>query len=122
VSEQSEAVRVLEDLWAMTDAQQWDKIPDLFDPAVQVRYVHTGEVLDVDSYVRLNREYPGRWHAAVHDIVGDGDRAVSCTRIYDDEQTYWVASFATIRSGRITDLVEVWTEGGQQPPPTRPSV
>jgi len=122
MAEQSEAVQVLEDLWVMIDAQQWDKIPDLLDPAVQVRYVHTGEVMDADSYVRLNRDYPGRWRAAVHDMVGDGDRAVSCTRIYDSEQTFWVASFATTRDGRITELVEVWTDAGQQPPPNRPSV
>ena len=64
MAEHYEAVRVLEDLWALIDAQQWDKIPDLLDPAVQVRYVHTGEVLDVESYVRVNRDYPGRWHAA----------------------------------------------------------
>lgn len=121
MAEHYEAARVLEDLWAMIDAQQWDKIPDLLDPAVQVRYVHTGEVFDVESYVRLNRDYPGRWHAAVTDLVGDGDRAVSCTRIYDAEMTYWVASFATIRNGRITEMVEVWTDAGQQPPSNRPS-
>ena len=120
MAEHYEAVRVLNDLWAVIETQQWDKIPDLLDPAVQVRYVHTGELLDAESYVRLNRDYPGRWHAAVHDMVGDGDRAVSRTRIYDAGQTFWVASFATTRDGRITELVEVWTDAGQQPPPIGP--
>jgi len=122
MAEHYESVRVLHDLWEMIETQQWDKIPDLLDPAVRVRYVHTGEVMDVGSYVRLNRDYPGRWHAEVHEMVGDGDRAASCTRIYDGEQTFWVASFATTRDGRITELVEVWTEAGQQPPLHRPSV
>jgi hypothetical protein len=121
MAEHHGAVRVLSDLWEMIETQQWDKIPDLLDPEVRVRYVHTGELLDAESYVRLNRDYPGRWHAAVHDMVGDGDRAVSCTRIFDAELTFWVASFATIRDGRITEMVEVWTEAGQQPPPSRPS-
>jgi len=120
MAEHYEAVRVLNDLWQMIEMQQWDKIPDLLDPAVQVRYVHTGEVMDAESYVRLNRDYPGRWHAAVHDMVGDDDRAASCTRIYDGEQTFWAASFATTRNGRITELVEVWTDAGQQPSPSRP--
>jgi len=121
MAEHYDAVQVLSDLWALTDAQQWDKIADLLDPSVRVRYVHTGELLDAESYLRINRDYPGRWHAAVHDMVGDGDRAASCTRIYDGEQTYWVGSFATTRNGRITDLVEVWTDAGQQPPPGRPA-
>jgi hypothetical protein len=119
MAEHYEAVRVLTDLWELIETQRWDKIPDLLDPAVQVRYVHTGEVMDAESYVRLNRDYPGRWHAAVHDMVGDGDRAVSCTRVDDGEQTFWAASFATTRNGRITELVEVWTDAGQQPPPER---
>jgi hypothetical protein len=121
MAENNEAVRVLNGLWEMIETQQWDKIPDLLDPAVQIRWVHTGEVLDAEGYVRVNRDYPGRWHAAVHDMVGDGARAVSRTRIYDEQQTFWVASFATARNGRITDMVEVWTEAGQQPPPDRPS-
>jgi hypothetical protein len=120
MAEHEEAVRVLADLWEMIGTQQWDKMPDLLDPAVRVRYVHTGELFDAESYVRVNRDYPGRWHASVHDIVGDGDRAASCTRIYDEEQTFWVASFATTRNGRITELTEMWTESGQQPPPGRP--
>ena len=120
MAEHEESVRVLYDLWELTDTQQWDKIQDLLDPAVQIRYVHTGEELDAESYVRLNREYPGRWHAAVHDMVGNGDRAVSRTRVHDGDQTFWVASFVTTRNGRITELVEVWTDAGQQPPP-RPS-
>ncbi len=119
VVEYGEAAQVLGDLWAMIETQQWDKIADLLDPAVQVRYVHTGEVLNAERYVRINRDYPGRWHAAVSDIVGGGDHAASCTRVYDGDQTFWVASFATTRDGRITELVEVWTEAGQQPPPSR---
>jgi hypothetical protein len=121
MAEHYEAVRVLDDLWEMIEKQQWDKIPDLLDPAVRISYVHTGELFDAESYVRLNRDYPGRWHATVHDMVGNGDRAVSRTRIYDSEQTFWVASFATTRDGKLTELVEVWTDAGQQPPPDRPS-
>jgi len=122
MAEHREAVRVLGDLWELIETQQWDKIPDLLDPTVQVSFVHTGEVMDAESWVRLNRDYPGRWHAVVHDMVGDGDRAASRTRVYDGEQTFWAASFATTRNGRITELVEVWTDAGQQPPPDRPSI
>jgi hypothetical protein len=120
MAEHDQAARVLNELWEMIEMQHWDKIPELLDPAVRISYLHTGELLDAESYVRTNRDYPGRWHAAVHDMVGDGDRAVSRTRIYDGEQTFWVASFATVREGRLTELVEVWTEAGQQPPPHRP--
>lgn len=117
----SEAVRVLTNLWELIDAQRWDELTDVLDPAVDVRYVHTGEQMDAAGFIRLNRDYPGRWRARIVDIVGAGDRAVSRTHVTDGTENHWVASFATTKAGRITELVEVWTEGGQSPPPGRPA-
>jgi hypothetical protein len=51
--------------------------------------------------------------------VSAGERAVSRTRVSDGQQAYHVASFATVRGGLITDLVEVWSESGQLPPADR---
>lgn len=116
-----EAAKVLSDLWELIDAQQWDRIRELLDPDVQISYVHTGEILDADTFIRLNREYPGSWRAELVDLVGDGDRAVSRARLSDGHETLWVASFATAKGGRITELTEVWTDGGQEPPPGRPN-
>jgi len=121
MSDGNEAARVLADLWQLIDTQQWDRIPDLLDPAMRVRYVHTGEVLDAPAFVQLNRDYPGRWRATVEDVIGEGDRAVSLTCVTDGAAGHWVASFATTRAGRITGLVEVWTEAGQDVPPGRPA-
>ena len=116
MADHDEATRVLTDLWQLIDSQRWDAMADLLDPAVQVDYVHTGERMDGAGFIQLNRDYPGRWYAQIADIVGDGERAVSRTRVTDGAETYWVASFATTKAGRITELVEVWTEGGQSPP------
>ena len=110
---------MLAELWTLIDSRQWDRIFDLLDPAMQVRWVHTGEVIDAARYVELNRTYPGRWRASVEDVIGEGDRAVSRTYVTDGAVGHWVASFATTRSGQITELVEVWTEAGQDPPPSR---
>ena len=115
-----QAPRVLADLWQLIDTQQWDQIFDLLDPGVRVRYVHTGEVLDAARFVQLNRDYPGRWHASVEDVIGQGDRAVSLTHVTDGAAGYWVASFVRTRAGCITELVEVWTEAGQDVPASRP--
>lgn len=116
-----EAARVLASLWELIGSEQWDGISDLLDPQVRISYVHTGEVFDGAGFVRLNREYPGRWHVDVLDMVGDDRRAVSLASLRGGAETYWVASFATTRDGRITELTEVWTDGGQEPPPSRRS-
>jgi len=114
-----EAAQALSGLWELIGSQQWDRISDVLDPDVRISYVHTGEVFDGEGFVRLNREYPGTWHVDVLDMVGDGQRAVSRARLRGGQETYWVASFATTRDGRITELTEVWTDGGQEPPPSR---
>ena len=114
-----ETAQVLAGLWELIGAQQWDRMSDLLDPEVRISYVHTGEVFDREGFVRLNRDYPGSWQVDVLDMVGAGHRAVSRARLSDGQETYWVASFATARDGRITELTEVWTDGGQEPPPDR---
>jgi SnoaL-like domain len=119
VAANDEAARVLASLWDLIGAQQWDRISELLDAEVRISYVHTGEVFDGEGFVRLNRDYPGSWHVDVLDTVADGHRAVSRARLSDGQETYWVASFATTRDGRITELTEVWTDGGQEPPPGR---
>jgi hypothetical protein len=121
MTKQDEASGVLAQLWARIGARQWDRIAELLDPGVTVRYVHTGEVLDADGFVRANSDYPGQWRVAVEEIVGDGERAVALARVYDDEQTFYVASFASTAGGRITAMTEVWTDTGQPPHPSRSS-
>lgn len=117
----SEASGTLRELWARIGARDWEGLGGLLDPVLVVQYTHTGETFDPAGFVRLNREYPGRWYVTVEDVVGDGERAVSRARLTDGQQTYHVASFATVRGGRITGLVEVWSESGLAAPAERRS-
>ncbi|WP_166355487.1 nuclear transport factor 2 family protein [Phytoactinopolyspora limicola] len=110
------AAAVLRQLWELIDVQDWDGLSAVLDPDVHVLYVHTGERLDRAGYVRLNREYPGSWRAEILDLVATADRVVSHVRVTDAGREFHVASFGTVRSGRLVELVEVWTEGQQQPP------
>jgi hypothetical protein len=119
MTEHADASQVLTAMWARIDAQQWDRLTELLDPGLQVHYVHTGELLDFNGFLRANRDYPGRWRTAVEELVGNGSRAVSRTRIYDDESVFYVASFVTTAGGRITAMTEVWTDTGQPPHPSR---
>lgn len=122
--EPTEAGVVLRAWWDRIDAREWDEMAELLDPQLRVHYVHTGEDLTADGFVRLNREYPGRWHAVVKDLVAADGRAVSHAEVTDGTEdlsggTYQVASFATVPAGRITDLVELWTDDVASPPKGR---
>jgi SnoaL-like domain len=119
MTEHSEAGEILTEMWARIDARQWDRLAELLDPDVQVRYVHTGELLDFNGILRANSDYPGRWRANVEELVSVGPRAVSRTRLDDGESTFHVATFATTARGRITAMTEVWTDTGQPAHPSR---
>ncbi len=118
----SSAERALRDLWDRIDQRDWDGLGTLLDPALQARYLHTGELIDgADAFVRLNAGYPGRWRATLLELVADGDRAVSCARVSAEGggETHFVTSFATVRGGLITEMTELWAEAGQEAPADR---
>lgn len=117
----AEAADLMRDLWERIDAADWDGLGQLLRPDFTGEYVHTGERFDRDGFVRLNREYPGRWRASVEEILKDGRSAATRTRVSDGASTYFVASFGEAKDGALLRLVEVWADGDAEPPDgTRP--
>lgn len=106
-------------LWQLIDSRAWDELAEVLAPELRVHYVHTGENFTRDAFVRLNREYPGRWRAEIRDVVAAGPRAVTLALVTDGSEDHHVASFGTVSDGRIVDLVEFWAEGGVSVPEDR---
>lgn len=121
-----DAATLLARLASVIDAHDWEALGDLLHPDFSCRLVHTGEVFDRERWVRLNADYPGFARMHVEDLVADGARGVLRARVTGtsetgEEQEFAVASFATVRDDLIAELVEVWTDVGQDAPAgTRP--
>ena len=102
------------------DAHDWDGLPRLLHDRFVCRYVHTGEVFDRASWVRLNAEYPGFDHLVLQDCVGTGTRAAGRSHVtgFSGErlQHFEVATFITLRDGLIAEMTEVWTDVDAQIP------
>ena len=91
--------------------RDWDALRGLLADNATVTLLHTGERFDADGFVTFNRDYPGAWEFHADEVVDAGARAVLRARTTLGEETYHVATFASLdASGRLTDLVEVWTE------------
>ncbi len=117
-----DTANLLTRLAAVIDAHDWDALPDLLHPDFACRLVHTGEVFDKEQWVRFNADYPGFERMHVEDLVSDGDRGVLRARVIGrgdagEELVFAVASFATVRDDLLVELVEVWADVGQEPPP-----
>lgn len=104
---------------AILDAREWGALPGILTADFSAHLVHTGERFDRDGFVALNRDYPIVVRFLVQDLVACGDRAVLRARVTDGEQTWHVASFATVAEGRIGELVEVWADAADVPPEHR---
>jgi hypothetical protein len=110
---------VLRAYWSAIDAADWEAMAAVLADAFTGDYPATGEHFDKDGFIRLNREYPGRWQAELLDLVSGGDRAVTRARVFNEGESHVVASFATVSADQITELVEVWAEEGVEPPADR---
>ncbi len=117
------AVTTLAGWAAAIDAQDWDAVAGHLAPGFRCRFVHTGESLDGPGFVAFNRDYPSSWRFEPEEIVDAGHRAVLRARVSNADETYYVASFATVDdAGLLTELVEVWTSAvAAAPPERRPS-
>lgn len=122
-----DAAALLARLADVIDRHDWDALASLLHEDFTCRLVHTGEVFDREQWVRLNADYPGFERMHREDLVADGDRGVLRARVTgrdsDGEHLeFVVASFATVRDDLLAELVEVWADVDQQPPPdTRPT-
>ncbi|MDF8266308.1 hypothetical protein [Luteipulveratus flavus] len=114
-----DAVDLLRALAETIDDQRWDDLARVLSPAFSGRYVHTGETFDRDGFVAVNRDYPGSWRFVWEDVVGVGERAAGRARVFDAEETHYVATFVTADEHGIAELVEVWAEAGDAPPAGR---
>jgi hypothetical protein len=116
----ADPAEVLSRWWRLIDARDWDALADLLSPDLRAVWLHTGEVFDAEGLVHVNRTYPGLWRAEIQECLADGARAVSRVRVSDGSAVFYAASFATVRAGRIVDLVELWAGGDEAPPPPPP--
>lgn len=121
-----DAADLLSALMHAIDDHRWDELGGYLHPDFTCRYVHTGESLDRDSWVRLNAEYPGFDRLRVEELVGDGDAAACRSHVtgHDESGTdhFECATFVRLQDGLIHRMTEVWTDVGQTPPAgTRPT-
>ena len=118
----SPARAVAEAFAAAIDGHRWDDLAALLGDDFQCVLVHTGEEFTKDGWVRFNAEYPGFQRFIVQDVVADHARAALRAHVtgFDADgvlQHFEVASFLTVRAGRVVALTEVWADADSAPPP-----
>lgn len=99
------------------DARHWEGLRDHFAEGASVVWPNTGERFDVDAFVSVNREYPGKWSIRVEKLLDAGEAVVSVVRVTDGGESFHAVSFFEFAPGteKIARLEEYW--GSDGPPP-----
>lgn len=115
------ATEALQRLSDTIDAHHWDGIAELLHPEFVCHLVATDERFDAASWIAFNANYPGFQNMKLVDLIGDGARAAArglvTGMVNGAEKRYAVAQFARMRDGLIEELVEVWADFDDVPPP-----
>ncbi|MFI1469193.1 nuclear transport factor 2 family protein [Streptomyces wuyuanensis] len=114
-----EPSKVVHELWDRMQARDWAGVGELLSDDVVVEWPVSGErIVGRDNYVRVNAEYPEGWSIRVLRIVASGEEVVSEVEVpHESLGVHRVASFWTVRSGRVVTGREYWSELGSDPAP-----
>lgn len=110
---------VISQLWERIDQRNWAALGELLHEDVLLEYPVSGEIFrGRANVVAINAEYPDGWSIQLLRVVADGEDVVSEVEVpMEGVGTFRVASFWTVRSGRVLQAREYWTSLGADDPP-----
>jgi ketosteroid isomerase-like protein len=104
--------------WQCAEARDWDGFAALLAPDVVYEMAQTRErVRGRDAYLRFNQGYPGDWHLAITQLVGDDDGAATLVAFsIGDEAMTGITFFTFDDDGRVLTVRDFWPEAYDPPP------
>lgn len=100
---------VVRSLWERFEARDWDGAGEVLARDLRAAWRASGESFTGrDAYLRVNRNYPGDWHAELDEIVVSGDRVVARLTVTLEGVAETCIGFYRVANGEITDLDEWW--------------
>ena len=103
--------------WQAVIRQDAQVMRTFLAPDAWVEWPCTNEHFTVEEYIRANCEYPGEWDGEIERIEVLPNLIITAVRVFpqDHSASFHVVSFARIKDGRVTSLVEYWGDDGPAP-------
>lgn len=97
-------------LWIAMENRDWRAVRDLLHPDFRAEWPQSGETFDRESFLDVNRRYPGDWHISVQQVVDAGEWVVTEIEVSLDGESQPAVSFFRLRGAQIIALREWWPE------------
>jgi len=104
--------------WEIIDSAEFNKLEKLFSKDAQIILPNTNEIfVDVQSFIKFNKEYPGRWYAKIVDIEQTEKKVITITRVWTKESnlSFFVTSIFKFEKDLICEMKEYWSEISDPP-------
>ena len=112
------AVEVALEFWRLMSTNDFGSVSMVLCDDFVLEWPQTNELIrGADRFARMNQEYPanGPWRFTINRLVGGKCEAVSDVTVTDGVRTDRAITFFTVRSGKVTRLVEFWPEPSTAP-------
>jgi len=111
-----DAALVVRSVWEGMEARDWDAVRRLVADAIVVTWPQTRErIRGADTFVQLNRDYPGDWHITVEEVLAEGNRVAARVTIVSGKDVFHTSGFYRVEAGRIVEATETFAEPGEPP-------
>jgi SnoaL-like domain len=98
-------------LWHAFEARDWEGAAALLDDDFVAEWPVSNErFTGRDTFIGVNRAYPGDWQITVERVVAQGDTVVTQVRVDLDGESSYALSFFDLKKGLIVKAVDWWPE------------
>lgn len=103
--------------WEDIGSQNWNALPKYFAPKAVIDWPNTNERFNAESFIRVNREYPGNWDISIVRIEHTESKIITVALVKErgGESSFYATSFFEFEDMQITQLTEYWSENGEPP-------
>lgn len=111
-------IEIATEYWRLIDTAKFEDLIALFADNAAIILPNTNERFkSIESFVKFNRDYPGRWYAEIIEIESIGEKAISITKVRDEAESmsFFVTSVFEMNNGKIYKMKEYWSENSERP-------
>ena len=103
--------------WQDIINQNRSSLPSYFCKDAVIRWHCTNELFNVEEYIKVNCDYPGKWRGEIERLEEIGSQAILVGRVQSEDETlsFHVTSFIKFLGDKIIEMDEYWADDGEAP-------